>query len=493
MGSLFKDNREFFDALEKYGLGVRIKDEVSPRDIGCMTRYACEYRAAAPLFENIKNYPDRKVFGNPLAHMRRLALTFGIDPSLPYVELVDKIQSFLAERMKPEKLVKPKEVSDAPCKENIVKKDVDLYKIVPPVIIHGGDGAPKIATWHGIIAKDPNTGWTNVGMYRGELISKDMLAIYFASVQDIASIFREYEKQGKDMPTAISIGGGPIEMFLAQARVPAQTDEYDVAGALMGEPLEVVKCETNDLLVPACSEIVLEGRILANKRIPEGPFGEYTGYRVAERSWRALFKVDCVTYRNNPWLTISNMGMAVDDAGVAWTIGLAARVKRKLDEEGIPYRAVHIPPECNGLVIIVQADPTFAITPRIAKNVFGISSIESYSSVLIVVPPEYDIFNPWHMLHAIASRCNPAENKIIVYRSYSSPLIPWLSPEQRKAGGDQTDKIVFDCIWPLRWPFHEVPIIATWKNELLYPKEVQEKTEKLAKKYGLDRECEVKK
>lgn len=487
----FKDNREFFNAIEKLGLGVRIKDEVDTRDIGCLTRYVCEHKAAAPLFENIKGYPGKKAFGNALANMERLAVLVGIDPTLPYAEMVRELQDFITERTRPERYTKPKVVSDAPCKENVVKKDVNLYKVIPPVIVHGGDGAAKILTWHGIICKHPKTGWTNMGMYRGELVDENIVALYFSPAQDMAGIFREYEKVGKDMPTAVSIGASPADLFFAQMRVPSQVDEYDVIGGLTGRPLEVVKCETNDLLVPAYSEIVLEGRLLANKRLPEGPFGEYTGYRTAERAWRGIFEVDCVTYRNNPWLTLSNMGMAVDDCGVAWSLSLTASIRKKLDDEAIPYKYVYIPPEGNCLLIIIQAEPAFGIAARIAKNVFGISTIESYASTLIVVPPEYDPVDPWQILHAIGSRCNPSEHKVFTYQSFSSLLVPWLSPEQRRGGGDDTQKLILDAMWPKRWEPSEVPIVASWKNELLYSKELQEKTDKLAKKYGLNRGCEV--
>lgn len=490
---MFKDNREFFDSCENYGLAVRITDKVDIRDIGCISRYACEHKAAAILFENIKGYPGRKVFGNPVAHIRRLALALDIDPTLPYAELIDKVQNFMVKRiMKTERRIKPKEVSDAPCKENIVKKDINLYQIIPPVIIHGGDGGPKICTWHGVVTKDLKTGQMNLAIYRGELVSKNILTFYWSAVQHIASTFREYEKEGKDMPAAIVLGPGPTEAIVTLTKTPAQISKYEIIGGVSGRPLEVVKCETSDLLVPARSEIILEGKFLANKRLPEGPFGEYSGYRVAERDWRAVFKVEHVTYRKNPWLTISNMGMPVDDCGVAWSLSLTATIRAKLEEAGIPYKAVYMPPECGELLIVVQTEPSYGIASRIAKIVFGIPPIESYSSTLVVIPPEYDIFNPWHILHAIASRCNPAEDKIIAYRSYSSTLLPYLSPEQRKAGGDQTDKIIFDGIWPMRWPRQEVPILATWKNELLYFKELQERAEKTAKKYNLDRECEVK-
>ena len=489
---MFKDNREFFYSCENYGLGIRITDEVDIKEIGSITRYACEHKAPAPLFENIKGYPGRRVLGNPVAHIRRLALALDIDPTLPYEELVEKVQNFMVNRiMKAERQIKPKEVDDAPCKENIVRGEINLYKIVPPVIIHGGDGAPKICTWHGVVTKDLRTSRMNLATYRGELISKNLLTFYWSAVQRIASTFREFEKKEEDMPAAIVLGPGPTEATVILTKTPAQLSKYEVIGGLLGEPLEVVKCETNDLLVPARSEIILEGKFLANKRLPEGPFGEYSGYRVAERDWRVVFKVECVTYRSDPWLTISNMGMPVDDCGVAWSLSLTATIRAKLDEAGIPYKAVYMPPECGELLIIVQAEPSYGIATRIAKVVFSIPPIESYSSTLIVVPPEYDIFNPWHILHAIASRCNPAEGKIIAFKSYSSSLLPYLSPEQRKAGGDQTDKIIFDCIWPMRWSHPEVPILATWKNELLYPKELQGKTEKIATKYNLDRECEV--
>ncbi len=482
-----KTEREMFEELQSYDLGLKIDDEVDLRTASCLARYICENKSKALLFENIEGYPNHKIVTGLYNDIRKLAIAFDLDPELPFFELYTKIGDLLVKAIDPSKRKKPKEVSDAPCKENIVKEDVDLYKLVPPVVIHGGDGGPKI-TWHGVVTKDLKTEWTNMGMYRAEIVDKDLITMYFGPGQDIARQFREYEIENKDMPVAIAIGGGNLQMFLAQARVPSYVDEYDVAGGMLGKPIELVKCETSDLLVPAFSEIVIEGRMLANKRLPEGPFGEFTGYRTSERAWRAVIEVDCVTYRNDPWYPISSMGMPVDDSDVCSCVADAATIRHTLESFGVPYQSVYLPFECASQVIIVQAPPVRGIATRIAKAVFAVPKFGQYYTLLIVVPPDVDPTDPWRIIHAIATRSNPAEGKILFYKALSSPLLPIVSPDQRNAEGENTDRIVIDTHWPKRWPFYEVPMPVSWRNEDMYPKEIQEKTKKIAEKYSLNKE-----
>src|SRR5205814_3011032 len=129
-----------------------------------------------------------------------------------------------------------------------------------------------------------------------------------------------YEARGVDMPYAIFFGGCPTGAMVGSMQMPAGVSEATIAGGLRRQPLELVKCETNDLLVPATSELVIEGHVRPYERWDEGPFGEATGYRASPRMPRPVFRVDCITYRNHPILPVSCAGTELDDCETLFAV-----------------------------------------------------------------------------------------------------------------------------------------------------------------------------
>jgi len=124
--------------------------------------------------------------------------------------------------------------------------------------------------------------------------------------------YTKYEARGKHMEFAIAIGTEPVTPWVAGTRFPPNVSEADIIGGIRGAPLELVKCETVDLAVPATSEIVIEGFIPPHERREEGPFGEYTGFMASDRALRPVYHVTAITYRNNPILPVTCMGVPVD-------------------------------------------------------------------------------------------------------------------------------------------------------------------------------------
>ncbi|MEE8397497.1 MAG: UbiD family decarboxylase, partial [Desulfobacterales bacterium] len=169
---------------------------------------------------------------------------------------------------------------DGPCKEILMVGDeVDLYKFPSP-LVHDGDGGRYISTFHIIATKDPDSGWVNWGMYRQMIHTKNTLGGLIAPAQHIGMMFRnKYEALNRPMEFAVAIGTEPITALVGGAGIPAGVNEVDIIGGIRVEPLDVIKCETVDLEVPATSEIVIEGEVKPHERKKEGPFGEYGGYR----------------------------------------------------------------------------------------------------------------------------------------------------------------------------------------------------------------------
>ncbi len=149
------------------------------------------------------------------------------------------------------------------------------------------DGGRYICTSASIVTRDPDSGLLNAGTYRGMIAQKNTIGVLLAMTQGWGKHFSKYKNRGQEMPVAVVIGWDQT-LFLA-ASTPVNYPEYEMAGSLRGAPVELVKCETNDLMVPATAEIVLEGFISPdpNTYEPEGPFSEYPGYYAGQQNSQA--------------------------------------------------------------------------------------------------------------------------------------------------------------------------------------------------------------
>ena len=225
------------------------------------------------LFNNIKDYNKptsrcKKVFTGALANYRRIAMMMGLPPDTHPRELVKLGRNILSGA------IPPKIVPTGPCKENIIKGDaVDLFEFPAPYW-NRLDGGRYMQTYGGCVTKDPETGIMNVGVYRGMVADKTHIPILMWRAQHIGHHVTAWQNGGaSEVPIAVAIGVEPAVEFVAGAPVPKGICEYDVAGSIRGAPVELVKCETVDLYVPANAEIVIEGFLQIDPKdyMMEGP------------------------------------------------------------------------------------------------------------------------------------------------------------------------------------------------------------------------------
>ncbi|MFH1123716.1 MAG: UbiD family decarboxylase, partial [Pseudomonadota bacterium] len=287
-----KDLRDYISTCEKEGQLKRIKAEVDwDLELSHIAKLNEERKGPALLFEKVKGY-DWPVITSTCTTTERLALIMGMPMEST---LVDLMREWVK---RGENKIPPKEVKTGPCKENIMKgKDIDLFKFPVPKFFPR-DGGRFFGTAHFVVTKDPETGWVNLGTYRLQLLDKDILGTQFIRGKHADIMLKKYQAMKKPMPVAVVVGCDPLLFLMGAARLSAFDGEYDMAGSIRKEAIEVVKCETNDLMVPATAEIVVEGEVDADKTLPEGPFGEYTGYYSGVGTdERNFIKVHCVTYR----------------------------------------------------------------------------------------------------------------------------------------------------------------------------------------------------
>jgi UbiD family decarboxylase len=304
----YPDLRTHLDRLDQAGLLMRVTRPVN-KDTEIHPLVRLQFRGGLPedqrkawLFENVvdstgRHYDMPVVVGALAASPAVYAVGLGCSVD----EVADRWDRAMSER------IPPIIVDSGPVQE-VVHEGADLLaeggglEALPiPISTPGFDNAPYTTCSHWF-TKDPDTGIRNAGNYRGQVKARDRLGCYMALRQDGAEHWRRAHARGERLPAALVIGAPPVVSYAAVTKLPFGVDEMDVAGALAGEPIRLVKCKTVDIEVPAEAEIVVEGYIRTDVLEPEGPFGESHGY-VHPRGMSPFFEVSCITHRRDAILT----------------------------------------------------------------------------------------------------------------------------------------------------------------------------------------------
>ncbi|WP_003542232.1 UbiD family decarboxylase [Desulfotomaculum nigrificans] len=308
------------------------------------------------------------------------------------------------------------DASKAPVKE-VVSQNVDLSTLPIP-IHHEKDSGPYI-TAGVLVAKDPKTGIRNISIHRLQVLGPNRLGILILP-RHLFHFFREAESMGKPLEVAIAIGLDPLVLLASQALTPPGVDELTIASALYGKPLELVKCETVDLEVPAQAEIVLEGKLLPGIREMEGPFGEYPKY-YGPASPKPVIELTAMTSRKDP--IYQTIVPATREHLLLGAIpregGLFQIVKNTVPT----VCAVHLTPggTCRYHVVI-SIDKQ---NEGEAKNaIFAALSSSQEIKHVVVVDKEVNIFDPEDVEWAIATRCQADRDVFVVAGAMGNKLDP---------------------------------------------------------------------
>jgi 4-hydroxy-3-polyprenylbenzoate decarboxylase len=310
----YKDLREFIKLLESKGLLVRIKAEVDPiLEITEITDRMCKSPGGgrALFFEKVRGsaFP---VVTNLFGSFERMCMALEVKElddvagriedllnQAPPKSLIDKL-ALLPKLFEFSKYF-PKQVKSAPCQEVVEKDDPDLGKF-PIIKCWPGDGQAgdegRFITLPMVFTKDPETGRPNCGMYRIHVYDKNTTGMHWHIHKDGARHYDKYWRSGKRMPAAIAVGSDPAVIYASSAPLPEAVDEMMFAGFLRRSPVELVKCITSGIEVPANSELVIEGYLDPGETRTEGPFGDHTGFYSPAEPY-PVFHVTCITHRRD--------------------------------------------------------------------------------------------------------------------------------------------------------------------------------------------------
>lgn len=479
---MFNGLREWIKQVEALGECKVIEGADCNLEIGYITELVAS-RGESPLliFDKIKGYkPGYRVVSAAFYSPRRVALTLG----LPQDRADSMVNLLKAWRVKTTGGIKPipaKEVSTGAVKENVHTDDaVDLFEFPTPKW-HELDGGRYIGTGNTVIEKDPDEGWVNLGTYRVQVIDKSTVTLHIIGGSHGDLIARKYWDRGLSCPVAIVCGGDPLIWTMSNTDVPWGISEYDYAGWVRGEPVEVVKGETVDLPIPAAAEIVLEGEFISPQvetRI-EGPFGEWQGYYGGGARPHPIVRVKAVLHRNDPILLGCPPMVVPNDYLIGAGILPAAALWEELDKQVPGVKGVWYISDARwksmAVISIKQQYPGHAKqTAMVAASAYRAAA--RGGKFVIIVDEDIDPSNISEVLWALATRCDPATSIDIIDGCCDMASNPRIPPEKKDRGEFTSSKALIYACKPFSWIEKYPPSIKS-RPEIL--EKVQEKWGKL--------------
>jgi UbiD family decarboxylase len=470
----YADLREYLSALENKGKLKRVKKEVDKDwEVAAVCRQLFKKippeKRPALLFENVKGFQIPIAAGVLGASKEIYAIGLETDS----VEGINRKWDRALENP-----IAPRTVSTGPCKDNIWHGDqVDLLKLPVPIWTVGEDPGPFFTSPY-VITKDPETGNRNVGTYRMQVKGRNKTGFLIGMRQDAAWHLRKNDQQNTPTPVAVVIGADPSIGYVSVSKMSEALDEFAVAGALRGAPLDLVRCETVPLEVPATAEIVLEGEIPPNALECEGPFGEYTGY-MGPAGDQPFFNVKCMTFRNNPVYQAFISQMPPSESSCIRGIGrewpLLKHLKHTLR---FPIKDLRLKEAGgSGAYVVVSLHKQFE--GQVRQLMYGIWSMRTgFGKITVVVDDDIDIQDDFAIDWALSWRVRPDRD---VYIETDVQAVG-LDPSQAPPTVPQHH--------PSRYVGSRVAIDATRKHDYpavsLPPKEHLDRIARNWKEYGIE-------
>ncbi len=465
----YTDLREWIEQAEQLG-EVRLVSGASwQEDIG-MAAEIVQHSATAPcvIFDDVPGCPKGfRVLTNFFGGKRQ-NMTLGFPTNLSKLELSE---AFLSTYLKDLKNIPFQEVSDGPIFENVLTGDaVDVTKFPVPVW-HERDGGRYIGTGSFNVTMDPEENWVNVGTYRVMIQDKRTVGFYISPGKHGRIHRDKYQAQGKAMPTVIVAGGDPLTFLMACSETPYGVCEYDLVGGMRGSPVKVVRGKVTGLPIPANAEIALEGFVDPDKRMVEGPFGEWTGYYASDKRPEPVLDIKAIYHRNNPILLGCPPQRPPDELARYRAVTRSALLRQSVQAAGVPdVRAVWAHEVGTARLLVgVSITQRYPGHSKQAGHVACQCHVGAYcGKYVIVVDEDIDVSNLDELIWAMLTRSDPASSIDIITGAWSTPLDPRISPQEKAIGNFTNSRAIIDACRPYHWrdqfPVVNMPSQAVMKK-----------------------------
>ncbi len=419
------DLREWIERVDALGELTRVDGADTASEIGGLTDlYQWDMGNPALLFDHIKGYrAGFRVVSNVLTSLSRIALTLDLPTTCTARGLVEAWRAQL-DRLQP---VPVQEVRSGPILENRQRGNEVDVTCFPAPVWHSGDGSGYLGTGCIVITRDPDSGWINSGTYRVAVHDEQTLGLYISPGKHGRLMRDKYWERGQACPVALSFGHDPLLLVLGGLEIDYGVNEFDIAGAIRGQPLPVVRAPVTGLPIPASAELVIEGEIPPDERRDEGPFGEWAGYYASARKPEPIVRVQSVLYRDDPIVLGCIPGKPPNDNTFMRSPLRSALLWNELERAGIPGVVGVWSHEAGGgrlmtVVAIRQMHPGHA---KQAGAAAATCHAGAYANRwVIVVDDDIDPTDTNEVLWAMCTRCDVIEDVDVLKRCWSTPLDP---------------------------------------------------------------------
>jgi 4-hydroxy-3-polyprenylbenzoate decarboxylase len=436
----WRDLRGWVGQIEQHGELARIAASVDPdEELGAVTLLVSQQdKSPALMFENMQgDTTGSRILINMLGASReRYALAVGLDPTLSTSEMIEATRSIMNEAVPP--IMVPKD--SASVNEVVITgKDIDLTKFPVPTF-WPGDGGQFIGTGDITFTSSPGTGRINVGCYRQMLQGPNRVGLYCSPGKHGLLDREAWWARGEPCEVVAAYGVDPVLFMLAAQSFGAEQSELDVAGGILGRPVELTKAERVSLPIPANAEFVIEGVLRQGDVMPEGPLGEFTGYYGRERSPQPVMEVLAVHHRKSPIFTHALMARYPScEIGAYYAIMRSARILDDLERIGVPgvVGAYSHPAAASGwgMVVVSMQQKYPGHSAQVLALTAQCPAAAYYTKWIIVVDEDIDPSNFNDVLWALSTRCHPSDDIDILRNTWSTGLDPSRSqPEMRPYG-----------------------------------------------------------
>lgn len=440
-----QDLRVWLAEMDAAGEIKHIAGAEREREIGCIVDiYQRRTGNQAVLFDDIPGYPKgHRVLANILTSIRRINMTLGNSADASELDLVRHWRKY----MKEGKTIPPVEVKTGALLENVkTGADIDLFKIPVPRW-HEHDGGYYIGTGDMVVMKDPDTGWINYGAYRVQAHEKNIATVMCSKGKHGDMIQKKWFERGEPCPVAVVCGMHPALFMIAGLEIPHGKNEYDAAGGLLGEPVEVIYGPKTGLPIPAHAEIAFEGFIHPNDKRDEGPLGEWTGYYAGGLKQEPVIRVETMMYRDNPILLGAIPGIPPDDDSFYRGSYRSGAVWNQLEAAGVPEVKGVWSHAAGGsrLWLTVSIKQMYAGHAKQAGLIASQCHAGAYvNRFVVVVDDDIDPADMDKVIWAMCTRFDPREGMEVLRGCWSSALDPMAYSEK----DPRNARVVIDACKP---------------------------------------------
>jgi len=444
----YRDLREWIERVRDLGELRDVRAATWEEDIGRITEMLHHTDdSPAVLFDDIPGYPSGfRILANANATRKRLALTLGLEVDIERRPLMDRFLELTEQG----RALPPRIVKDGPVMENVMRgDDVDVLKFPSPQW-HPLDGGRYLGTGVVDVLKDPDSDWVNLGTYRVMVHDAKRVGVYISPGKHGRQFRDAYFKRKEPCPILVVCGVDPLLFIASTLEVPQGVSEYDWAGGIRGEPYDVITEPITRLPMPASAEIVLAGFLHHDKKMPEGPFGEWTGYYASGERAEPVLEVEAIYHRDDPIILGVPPNKPPYEPHRYREYLRSALLLRELKAAGVPGV---VDAHCFGvggcrLLNAVSIEQRYAGHSRQAGHVAAMCRVGAYlGRIVIVVDEDIDVTDINDVMWAVVTRSDPERSLDIINRAWSGPLDPAIAPDVK----GHNSRMIIDATRPWEW------------------------------------------